>query len=109
MRRSKNDEAIEALEREAGWCGPKAVRRSKPLYVLHWTPGHHRQVKTKKAGAHALKAWKRWYERKGWSVWGSATDGHYIATPRNAEGPFSLENDPRHAICFRVYARAETV
>lgn len=46
------------------WAQAKRGR----IYACVWTPGHHRIVLTKAKGENLRKTWKRWYERRGWTV-----------------------------------------
>lgn len=63
-----------------------------PKYIVFWTWGMYRRVNTKKSGHRAMKAWKRWYERQGWTVYGGAQAGQMIA----------IKGNEKHAICLRA-------
>lgn len=78
------------------------MSRAGLIYAVRWTLDKHKIVQTKKEGAEELRAWKTYYESQGWTVRGSGAD-HYIATPPGREPPFTVADDPRHAIRFCVY------
>lgn len=66
-----------------------AQSKRDKIYAVLWTNLGHRVVVTKKDGMKAMKAWKRWYLRRGWTIKGN------IAThPSTGE---------RHAIAMHTY------
>lgn len=56
---------------------------------MEWSWRKHRIVRTKAEGQRAIKAWKWWYERLGWSV------RRNVAT--------HPETGEQHAIALREY------
>lgn len=87
------------------YTDPEDIPFGKPkvVYALAWTHDKARKFKTK-AGKKKpwesvepkLRAWKRWYERQGWTIYGAATGGWHIAkspNPRvvhNKREPFDI-------------------
>ena len=51
---------------------------SRPIVAVVWTWKKHSVCKTKKRAHEKMRAWRKWYERQGWTVRGNATTG-YIA------------------------------
>ncbi len=73
----------------------------KKTYALAWTKDKIRPFKTKagkkkpwESAEPKLRVWKRWYERQGWTIFGSARGGWHIA--RSPEGVL-------HAAIIREY------
>lgn len=73
----------------------------KKTYALAWTKDKIRPFKTKagkkkpwESAEPKLRVWKRWYERQGWTIFGSAAGGWHIA--RSPEGVL-------HAAIIREY------
>jgi hypothetical protein len=46
----------------------RANARQRRIFVVCWTWQGHRVVRTKTEGQRLVKVWKKWQERKGWSV-----------------------------------------
>ena len=66
---------------------------TKPIHAVRWTLNQARIVKTKKRGHELVMVWKKWKERQGWQVRGSAGSG-YVATSPSGE---------QHACALRSY------
>ena len=66
---------------------------TKPIHAVRWTLNQARIVRTKKRGHELLMVWKKWKERQGWEVRGSAGNG-YVATAPSGE---------QHACALRSY------
>jgi len=49
------------------------------IKAVVWTWQKHRICPTLKEAEHALKVWKRWYERRGWTVMNVRVLGHASA------------------------------
>lgn len=69
-------------------------------YLLCWTWGMTKPVKTKKRGTELMNVWKRWYERCGWTVVRSRAGG-YLAFPPG-QGPDDLPTT--HHMLGKVHA-----
>lgn len=59
-------------------------------YAVVWTSGQGRWCKTKAGkGRHSVlntfRIWRKWYERKGWTVYGAQANGCLIAKSKSAE------------------------
>ncbi len=68
-------------------------KKSRPIYGLVATPKLATQTKTKAEAEFWMKVWRKWYELKGWTVYGAQGSGYYIAT----------QGDNRHAISLHEY------
>lgn len=65
---------------------------TKPIHVVRWSLNEGRIVKTKKRAHEVMMVWKKWKERQGWEVRGSAGGG-YIA----------FRKEQREACALRSY------
>lgn len=69
-------------------------------WVVFWTWRKHRVFKYRYEAERHIKTWKRWYQRKGWLVQGSAKDG-YIAMPPDMSLEDYFKPGTIHAIGLR--------
>lgn len=68
---------------------------TKPIHAVRWTLNQARIVKTKKRGHELLMVWKRWKERQGWEVRGSAQGGYVATAPDGTQHACALRSyDP---------------
>lgn len=54
---------------------------TRPIHAVRWTDSRARIVRTKKRGHELLMVWKKWKERQGWKVRGSAGSGYVAESP----------------------------
>lgn len=56
----------------------------RPIHAVRWTLNQARIVRSKQRGHQLCLVWKKWKERQGWEVRGSASGG-YVATAPSGE------------------------
>jgi hypothetical protein len=87
--------------------------RSKNLYLM-WSWKRHRHVPTKKEANRLMRVWRAWYERKGWKVTGTASDGYRAYHPDHNVSDYSRHDWTQaypyaHAIALRDLTDAQVL
>ena len=87
----------------------KAPRKGPKLYVVRWSPNHHKVYDLKREAEDHCRAWKDFKEEAGWSTSAAKTlDGGYVARAPDYDAGLGHYNDPtRFQVCIiEVYERA---
>lgn len=68
---------------------------TRPIHAVRWTLDNARIVRTKKRGHELIMVWKKWKERQGWQVRGSAGSGYVAVSPSGEQHACALRSyDP---------------